>query len=189
MTGRIVTVPNLVSLVRVAMVPLFLWLLFGADAPLPAGLLLGLIGATDWVDGFLARRLGQVSELGKVLDPVADRLAITAAVVGGWVAGVLPWPVALALVVREVAVAVGAAFAAWRWAVRVEVRFLGKVATFGLYSAVASFYVYAGFDHPLFLWWGWAVAVAGLILYYLVAAQYFLDVMQMRRQATPVSSD
>jgi len=89
-SGRILTIPNVISAVRVAMVPLFLWLLFGADAPLPAGLLLGGIGATDWVDGFLARRLGQVSELGKLLDPLADRLAITAAVIGGWVAGVLP---------------------------------------------------------------------------------------------------
>lgn len=187
MSGRILTIPNLISLIRMAMVPLFLWLLFGADAPTPAGLLLGVIGSTDWVDGFLARRLGQVSELGKLLDPVADRLAITAAVIGGWVAGVLPWPIALALVAREGLIAVGALFA-WRWGVRIEVRFLGKVATFGLYSAIASFYVYAGFDHPFFLWWGWAIAVPGLILYYLVGLQYFLEARQQRRTAGPVSS-
>jgi cardiolipin synthase (CMP-forming) len=187
-SGRILTIPNVISLMRVAMVPLFLWLLFGADAPMPAGLLLGVIGATDWIDGFLARRLGQVSELGKLLDPVADRLAITAAVIGGWIAGVLPWPVALTLVVREALVAVGALLAAWRWGVRVEVRFLGKVATFGLYSAIGSFYVYAGFHHPFFIWWAWAVVVPGLILYYLVGAQYFLDIQRMRRQAAPVSS-
>lgn len=188
MSGRILTIPNVISLVRVALVPLFLWLLFGADAPMPAGILLGVIGGTDWIDGFLARRLGQVSELGKLLDPVADRLAITAAVIGGWIAGVLPWPVALALVVRETVLAVGALLAAWRWGVRVEVRFLGKVATFGLYSAIGSFYVYAGFHHPFFIWWAWAVVVPGLILYYLVGAQYFLDILKMRRQAAPVSS-
>ena len=188
MSGRILTIPNVISAVRVAMVPLFLWLLFGADAPLPAGLLLGAIGATDWVDGFLARRLGQVSELGKLLDPLADRLAITAAVIGGWVAGVLPWPVSLALVVREILIGIGA-LVAWRWGLRVEVRFIGKVATFGLYSAIASFYVYAGFDHPFFLWWAWGVAVPGLILYYLVGGQYFLEVLQMRRETAPVSSD
>ncbi|HSQ37256.1 MAG TPA: CDP-alcohol phosphatidyltransferase family protein [Acidimicrobiia bacterium] len=187
MSRRILTIPNVISLARVAMVPLFLWLLFGADSPLAAGLLVGAIGATDWVDGFLARRLDQVSELGKLLDPVADRLAITAAVIGGWVAGVLPWPVALALVVREVLIGVGAAIA-WRWGLRVEVRFLGKVATFALYSAVGSFFVYAGFDHPLFLWWGWGVAVAGLILYYLVGVQYFFDILRARREPTPVSS-
>ena len=72
MTGPILTVPNVISAVRVAMVPLFLWLLFGADTPLAAGLLLGGIGATDWIDGFLARKLHQVSELGKMLDPIAE---------------------------------------------------------------------------------------------------------------------
>jgi cardiolipin synthase len=185
---RVLTIPNLVSAVRLALIPLFLWLLFGDDNPLAAGLLLGGIGGTDWVDGYLARRLNQVSELGKVLDPVADRLAITAAVIGGWVAGVLPWPLALALVVRESVIAVGALVAAWRWQARVEVRYLGKVATFALYSAIGSFYVYAGFDHAFFFWWGWAVGVAGLVLYYAVGFQYFADVMAARRRALSVSS-
>jgi cardiolipin synthase len=188
MSRRVLTVPNLVSAIRLSLVPLFLWLLFGNDNPLAAGLLLGGIGATDWIDGYLARRLNQVSELGKLLDPIADRLAITAAVVGGWIAGVLPWPVALALVVRESVIAVGAVIAAWRWQARVEVRYLGKVATFGLYSAIGSFYVYAGFHHAFFIWWAWAVVVPGLVLYYAVGAQYFADVLRARRGAQSVSS-
>jgi cardiolipin synthase len=185
---RVLTIPNLISAVRVGLVPLFLWLLFGADAPTAAGLLLGVIGGTDWIDGYLARRLGQVSELGKVLDPIADRLAITAAVIGGWIAGVLPWPVALALVVRESVIALGAVLAAWLWRARVEVRYLGKVATFALYSAIGSFYVYAGFHHPFFIWWAWAVVVPGLVLYYAVGVQYFVDVMRARREEPAVSS-
>lgn len=188
MNRRVLTIPNLISAVRLALIPLFLWLLFGDDNPLAAGLLLGGIGATDWVDGYLARRLNQVSELGKVLDPIADRLAITAAVIGGWVAGVLPWPLALALVVRESVIAVGALVAAWRWQARVEVRYLGKVATFALYSAIGSFFVYAGYDHRFFFWWGWVVGIAGLALYYAVGFQYFTDVMAARRQALSVSS-
>ena len=67
-------------------------------------------------------------------------------------------------------------------------RYLGKVATFGLYSAIGSFYVYAGFDHPFFLWWAWAVVIPSLVLYYLVGAQYFADVMAARRRALSVSS-
>ncbi|MFH1330338.1 MAG: CDP-alcohol phosphatidyltransferase family protein [Actinomycetota bacterium] len=188
MKRRVLTIPNLVSAVRLALVPVFLWLLFGADDPLAAGLLLGGIGATDWVDGYLARRLNQVSELGKLLDPIADRFAITAAVIGGWVAGVLPWPVAAALAGRESIIAVGAVVAAWRWQARVEVRYLGKVATFGLYSAIGSFYVYAGFDHPFFLWWAWAVVIPSLVLYYVVGAQYIADVTAARRRALSVSS-
>lgn len=188
MTGPILTVPNLVSVTRVALVPLFLWLLFGADAPTAAGLLLGVIGATDWVDGFLARRLNQVSELGKLLDPVADRLAITAAVIGGWVAGVVPWPIALALVVREGLIAIGALVAA-RWGVTVRVRYIGKIATFALYSVVGSFFVYAGTGHRFFWWWGWVVGVPALVLYYFVGVQYFFDALRARRTAAPVSSE
>lgn len=179
--SRILTIPNAVSAIRIAIVPVFLWLLFGRDNPLAAGLLLGGIGATDWVDGFLARRLGQVSEIGKVLDPVADRLAIVAAVIGGWVAGVLPWPFALALVAREGLIATGGLVAAVRWGIRVDVRFFGKAATFALFSAVASFYVYAGFDHRFFFWWGWVVGILGLVLYYTVGVQYFFDVLAQRR--------
>ena len=70
-------------------------------------LALGVIGATDWVDGYLARRLDQVSELGKLLDPVADRLAVASAVVGGLIAGVLPPWFAWALIVREALIAAG----------------------------------------------------------------------------------
>ena len=74
--NRVLTVPNVITLVRLALVPVFLWLLFGADDWLAAGLLLGGLGATDWVDGYVARRYNQVSELGKMLDPIADRVAV-----------------------------------------------------------------------------------------------------------------
>ncbi len=188
MSSRVLTIPNAVSAVRMAAVPLFLWFLFGADDPAGAGWLLGAIGATDWVDGFLARKLGQVSELGKVLDPVADRAAIAAAVIGGWVAGVLPWPVALLLVVRESIVALGAAYAAARFHARVEVRYLGKVATFGLYTAIGSFYIYAGTGHRFFLWAAWIIVVPGLMLYYLVVVQYFMDVRRKVHDLRPVTS-
>jgi cardiolipin synthase len=187
-SDRVLTIPNAVSLLRLAAVPLFLWLLFGADDPAAAGWLLGGIGATDWVDGYLARRLGQVSAVGKVLDPVADRAAIFAAVVGGWIAGVLPWPVALLLVVRESVVAVGAAYAASRHHIRLDVRVLGKVATFGLYTAIGSFYIAKGTGHPFFTWAAWIVVVPNLILYYAVVVQYFIDMRRMLRSAGQVAS-
>ena len=78
---RIVTVPNAITLVRLACIPLFLWLLFGADRQTASALLLGVLGATDWVDGFVARRYHQVSTVGKVLDPVADRVLVVTAVI------------------------------------------------------------------------------------------------------------
>ena len=75
----IVTIPNAVSLVRLLLIPVFVWLVL-IEQTAWAGVLLGFIGATDWIDGYLARRLDQVSEVGKMLDPVADRLAVAVAV-------------------------------------------------------------------------------------------------------------
>ena len=179
MNRRVLTLPNLVSLIRVALVPVFLWLLFGRDDPTWAGIMLGIIGATDWIDGQLARRLNQVSELGKVLDPLADRLAIAAAVVGGWIAGVLPWPVALALVIRDTVVTVAALLLAWKAQAKIEVRPMGKAATLGLYTAIGAFYVYAGTDLVAIAWIAWIYAIPSLVLYYLVAVLYAGDVRRL----------
>src|SRR5438552_2478489 len=95
------TVPNLVTVVRLAGVPLFLWLVLGAHADGWAVAVLAIGGTTDWVDGFLARRLGQVSRLGELLDPLADRLYIVATVIALTIRDVLPLWFTLALLVRE----------------------------------------------------------------------------------------
>ena len=171
----VVTLPNLVSLVRLLLIPVFLWLLFGQDDPGSAGLLLGLIGATDWVDGYLARRLDQVSEIGKLLDPLADRLAVAAAVIGGLIADVLPPAFAWALILREVLIGMGALVGWMRGVAKLDVRYLGKLATFILYFAIAGFYVGVGFDVPLFVTAAWVIGVPGLVIYYVVAFQYVGD--------------
>jgi cardiolipin synthase len=173
------TLPNLISLIRVALVPVFLWLVLGGEDYVAASLLLGFIGATDWVDGYLARRLGQVSELGKFLDPLADRLAVLAAVIAGWVAGVLPSVVAGLLVIREGLVAFGSLVIAARAGTKLSVRPLGKTATFLLYFAIPSFFMYEGTEAAVWLWFAWVVVVPGLILYYAVAFQYAGDVRRV----------
>ena len=101
-TTRIVTIPNVITLVRFAVLPLYLWLLFGLRSYIGAGLVLGALGATDWVDGRLARHLGQVSAVGKVLDPVVDRiLMLTAVVTVVWVHAVPLWSTCSGLARRE----------------------------------------------------------------------------------------
>jgi cardiolipin synthase len=177
-----VTIPNVVSIVRIGLVPVLVWLLVGKDDPTSAALLLGGIGATDWIDGYLARRLDQVSELGKFLDPLADRLAVAAAVIAGWVSGALPWPVALAIVVREAVVGIGALVLATRARAKLAVRQMGKNATFALYFAIPAFFLHAGTGAAFWEWAGWGLAVPGLILYYAVAVAYFGD---MRRLMSP----
>lgn len=139
-----------------------------------------VIGVTDWLDGSLARALNQVSEIGKFLDPLADRIAIVAAVAGGLVAGVVPGLIAVPLLVRETIVALGALYLVRRVGRNVEVKYLGKVATFVVYGAIPSFYLAAaGTDafEPI----AWITGVIGLILYYIVTVDYGRDVMRELR--------
>ena len=129
------TLPNLVTVLRLACVPVFVWLLFERDDRLSAALLLGALGATDWVDGWLARRLGQVSELGKILDPTADRLLMVTAVISTAIDGSVPWWFALITLIREVLVSVAALVLGALGARRIDVTWWGKTGTFFLMFA------------------------------------------------------
>ena len=90
-------------MVRLVCIPLFVWLLFGAHRQTAAAVLLAVLGATDWVDGFVARRFHQVSTLGKVLDPAADRILVGTAVIAVIVYGAVPLWFGIATIAREVA--------------------------------------------------------------------------------------
>lgn len=173
--NRIVTIPNIISVARILAIPVFLWWLF-TDRVAAAAVLLLILGSTDWVDGYIARRFDQVTELGKALDPVADRLAIFAAGVGGLIAGVLPawffWP----LVVREVFMALLATYLQARYQARLPVRWLGKAATFLIYGAVPSFFLSAGDVLPgLFEPAAIVAGIVGLALYWITLVQYVSD--------------
>ncbi len=185
---RVLTLPNAISFVRILAVPVFVWLLLGADQVAAAGWLLLAIGSTDWLDGLLARRLGQVSKLGRMLDPIADRLAIVAAVVAGWLAGILPAWLVVGLLVREVIVA---SLAVWLLLVHrrtIDVRWLGKLATLLLYGSIPAFYVSAaGVAESVLRPAAIVSGVVGLILYWAVGVSYVADVRQTAKNS--LSSD
>ena len=179
--NAVLTIPNLISFIRLLAVPVFVWLLVWEENFLWAAVLLFAIGVTDWVDGWLARRLGQVSELGKALDPVADRLAVFATVVGGWIVGVIPPVLAAALVLRELVMAAATVLLTVRKGERVAVRQLGKWATFLLYGGIPAFYLAAVESFPaglrtFFEVGAWIFCVVGIVLYYAVAFQYLKEI-------------
>jgi len=171
---RILTLPNAITFVRLCTLPLFVYLLFGADDRWAAGWVLFAIGSTDWLDGYLARRLGQVSTIGKVLDPVADRLLFFVGVGSIIIDGSVPLWFAVAVLVREAAVAGGTLTLAAMGATRIDVTWYGKAATFLLMGAFPAFLVGAS-DHGTadgFRLLAWAVGIPGLALAYWSALLY-----------------
>lgn len=167
---RVLTVPNLISLGRLACVPVFLWLLFGRDNRVGAALLLAFLGATDWVDGYIARRFNQVSTLGKILDPTADRLLLAVGVVAILVDGSVPAVVAWLAIAREVAVGVLALVLAALGARRIDVSWEGKCGTFALMVAFPLFLLGGGGGVAAAI--AWPIAVIGLGYGWYAAAAY-----------------
>ena len=133
------TVPNLVTFARLACIPIFCWLLFGPENPMAAGILLGALGATDFLDGFLARRLGQATELGAILDPVTDRLMFFGAVVSMAVNGDVALWFAVVALVREFGLSVGTLILAGRGVGWLGVNTWGRTGSFGLMFAFPMF--------------------------------------------------
>ncbi len=176
-TDRILTVPNLVTFLRLLGVPVFWWALLVDDNLALAAWLMFAIGWTDWIDGYLARRLNQVSRLGKALDPIADRLLIASAIIGGLYVGALPPVFGWLLIIREVLVAGMAAYLAARGGGQIEVRYLGKLATFLLYGAIPAFYLAEAGVMEWFMRPGaWIGGTIGLALYWYVAFLYAGDI-------------
>jgi cardiolipin synthase len=171
---RVLTVPNAITAVRLACVPVFLWLLFGAHRQTDAAILLAVLGATDWVDGYVARRWRQVSNLGKVLDPVADRILVGTAVIAVIVHGAVPVWFGVATVTREVVVSAAVLLLAALGAERIDVLWVGKAGTFGLMVAYPIFLVAhgpAGWQSALTVV-AWLCAVPALVLAWVAAASY-----------------
>lgn len=171
---RILTVPNLLSLIRLACIPLFLYLLFGRDERFGAALLLGALGATDWIDGYVARRFHQVSSLGKILDPAADRLLLGVGIIAILVDGSVPLAVAWAAIARELVVSAAVIVLAAMGAARIDVTWVGKAGTFC--NMVAFPFFLAGNSdvswHQSAHWLGWTFAVPAFLLSWYAAANY-----------------
>jgi len=171
---RVLTVPNLITLVRLACIPVFLWLLFGADRQTAAAVLLAALGATDWVDGFVARRYHQVSTVGKVLDPVADRILVVTAVIAIIVHGAVPVWFGAATIAREVLVSGAVLLLASLGAARIDVLWIGKAGTFALMFAYPAFllsYGSASWQGPIRVV-AWVTGLVGLALAWVAAASY-----------------
>src|SRR5438552_3672676 len=175
--SRVLTVPNLISFARLLCVPVFLWMLWEPHpARRGAAILLAVLGATDWVDGWIARHFDQGSELGKILDPTADRVLLVAAAIAllheGLATGVevILWIV----LIREVLIAIATVVLAVLGARRIDVVWAGKAGTLALMFALPMFLVADAADsvRTVFDVLGWMFAIGGIGLGYYAAARY-----------------
>jgi len=191
---RVLTVPNLISFARLAGVPLFLYLFLGPHAYAAAVVVLALGGTSDWVDGYLARRLHQVSRLGQLLDPLADRLYILATLVAFTVGRVVPWWFTAALLLRELVLLVSLAVLRRYGYGPPPVHYLGKTATFILLMAFPVLLLAKASPGAAHLAWpnGWALAWWGLALYWAAGVLYVIQAVGLvraaRRPATPAGT-
>ena len=186
---RILTVPNLLSLLRLAGVPLFLWLVLGPEADGWALLLLLVAGFTDYLDGNLARRLNQTSSLGQVLDPVADRLYILAVVVGLVIRDIIPLWLAVLLPMRDVLLFSLVPFLRTRGYSALPVHYLGKAATAALLYAFPLLLLGddAGTLGELAQVFGWAFTIWGVGLYWWAGLLYAWQVRTLLVTTPPLS--
>jgi len=178
---RVLTVPNIISMARLAGVPVFLWLVLGPRADWWAVGLLIAAGLSDWLDGKLARAWNQQSRLGQVLDPAADRLYIAATLAGLAVRGIIGWWLVAVLVSRELVL--GLALLALRRHSfgPLQVSFLGKAATLCLLYAFPLLFLgsHAGAAALAARVTGWAFAIWGSALYWWAAALYLTQARQV----------
>jgi cardiolipin synthase len=180
---RILTIPNAISFARLAGVPLFLYLVLGprADGWAVAVLMIG--GTSDWVDGYIARRMRQVSRLGELLDPLADRLYILATLLAFTIRAVVPWQFTAALLLREAVLTVSLVVLRRYGYGPPQVHYLGKTATFLLLAAFPLLLLakVSATAAPVAYAAGWALAWWGIVLYWLAAALYLAQAARLVR--------
>jgi cardiolipin synthase len=178
---RVWTVPNLLSALRLAGVPVFLWLVLGPEEDGWALALLMVSGFTDFLDGWLARRWNQQSLVGQILDPVADRLYILAVVVGLALRDVIPWWMAVSLPLRDALMWGLVPLLRTRGYSALPVHFLGKAATFNLLYAFPLLLLGDGEGTVALLArvFGWAFAFWGIGLYWWAGVLYAWQVRKL----------
>lgn len=188
------TVPNLITLVRLLCIPLFLWLLFVQEAQAAAAVLLALLGATDWVDGYVARRFGQVSTVGKMFDPTVDRLLLIVGVGSIIIVGAVPLWLGLIVVVREIVLSIWVVALLALGGARMDVTMAGKTGTFLMMAAFPAFLMASderlaeGVRNVLELI-AWGCALPGLVFSMVAFVGYFpMGLESLRRGRAEAAS-
>jgi cardiolipin synthase len=183
LNGEVVNIPNLLSFLRIALVPVFLWFLLD-EFFIAAILILALAGLTDFLDGFIARKLNQTTKLGKLLDPVADRLYIFATLLALSATGYVPWWLAGLVILRDLLMLVSLPVLASVGYRSLPVHYLGKASTFALLYSFPLLLMGKIFTEAAFIITpiAWAFALWGVVLYWWSGFVYLWQLVLLIRE-------
>jgi cardiolipin synthase (CMP-forming) len=183
LNGEVLNIPNLLSFLRIALVPVFLWLLL-EELFLAAITVLAVAGLTDFLDGYLARKLNQTTKLGKVLDPVADRLYIFATLLALSATGYVPWWLAGLVILRDFLMLVSLPILASVGYRSLPVHYLGKASTFALLYSFPLLLMGKIFTEAAFIITpiAWAFALWGVALYWWSGFVYLWQLVLLIRE-------
>lgn len=180
-SSAIVTIPNIITVVRFLGTPLFVWLVLAKQEYGWGVFVLALMGCTDWIDGFVARKLNQTSQLGRIMDPLADRVALVAVVITMVIAGLLPlWLLLLLLIPDVVLLAVTLYF--FRGDANLKVTMLGKTRTAALMIGTPMLLLAKALESEFTEILAWIILGAGMVMHVIAFSQYFREVLLLHRQ-------
>lgn len=188
-SSEVFNIPNFLSALRIALVPVFVWFLLG-EMFLSAISVLALAGLTDFLDGFLARKLNQTTKLGKLLDPVADRLYIFATLLALSVTGHIPWWLAALVILRDLLILFSMPALAALGYRSLPVHYLGKASTFALLYSFPLLLMGQIFSEVAFIIMplAWAFALWGVALYWWSGFVYLWQLILLRREQSKNST-
>jgi cardiolipin synthase (CMP-forming) len=192
LNGEVLNVPNFLSFLRIALVPVFLWFLL-EEMFISAITVLAIAGLTDFLDGYLARKLNQTTKLGKMLDPVADRLYIFATLLALSATGYVPWWLAGLVILRDLLMLISLPALASVGHRSLPVHYLGKASTFALLYAFPLLLMGKIFTEAAFIITplAWAFALWGVALYwwsgFVYLWQLVLLIREQRQESTNVN--
>ena len=189
--NRVLTVPNVLSVIRLVLVPVFLWLLLVEHADAWATGILMFTGASDWADGKIARLMNQSSRLGELLDPAVDRIYMITVPIAFAVRHFVPWWFVIVLLGRDAILAATLPALRSRGLTSLPVTYIGKGATFGLMSGFPLILLgqFDGLWSRVVLAIGWGFTIWGFALYLwsfvLYMAQFVLVLQRMPKVGDP----
>lgn len=188
-SNAIVTIPNIITVIRFLGTPLFVWLVLSKQEYGWGVFVLAMMGCTDWIDGYVARKLNQTSQLGRIMDPLADRVALVAVTITLVLADILPLWLLLLLVIPDV-VLLAVTLYFFRGDADLKVTMLGKTRTAALMVGTPMLLLAKALDSDFTFVTAWVILVAGMVMHVIAFTQYMVVVLAKHRDLhMPAGSD